>query len=532
MIEKLIIKNFKIFKEFDIEFNENLNIIVGNNEAGKSTILEAINLGLTSRIGGRHVTSELSPFLFHKETVSEYVEDIQKGNNPVLPEIFVEIYLKQSGDDFANLIGTHNSLSENTAGVRLEVSFDEEFSKEYAEFIKDPSKVTTIPAEYYAIKWNSFAGNGITTRSIGIGTSFIDATTIRLQNGADFYLQNIINSELEPKDKVALSIVYRGLKESFNNDPLIQVINQKLVEQKGVVTDKDLSVSVDISQQSRWETNLIPYLDALPFQLIGKGEQNALKILMALDKQLGDSHVVLIEEPENHLSFASMNRLIGKIKEKCDGKQVIISTHSAYVVNKLGLENLILLNKSDKTRLDNLPVDTQNYFKKLSGYDTLRVVLSKKSILVEGPSDELIVQRAYVDKHGHVPIEDEIDIINVRGLSFKRFLDISVELKNSVVVITDNDGDFDKKVKDKYSSYTAHSHISVHSSTDNSLNSLEPNIVAVNELDLLNKVLGTHYTDKDKLLSYMEENKADCALKIFDSEEKIVMPDYIENAIS
>lgn len=42
-IKKIHIENFKKFKgPFDLELNEDLNIIVGNNEAGKSTIIEAI----------------------------------------------------------------------------------------------------------------------------------------------------------------------------------------------------------------------------------------------------------------------------------------------------------------------------------------------------------------------------------------------------------------------------------------------------------------------------------------------------------
>ena len=71
-------------------------------------------------------------------------------------------------------------------------------------------------------------------------------------------------------------------------------------------------------------------------------------------------------------------------------------------------------------RLTDLPVDTLDYFKKLSGYDTLRVVLAQRLILVEGPSDELIVQRAFKDRHGVLPLEAGVDVINVRGLSFKR----------------------------------------------------------------------------------------------------------------
>jgi len=35
-VEKLRIQNYKCFRRFEIDFNEHLNIIVGNNEEGKS----------------------------------------------------------------------------------------------------------------------------------------------------------------------------------------------------------------------------------------------------------------------------------------------------------------------------------------------------------------------------------------------------------------------------------------------------------------------------------------------------------------
>ena len=47
-IEKVIIQNFKKFKNtFEVKFNENINLLVGDNESGKSTILEAIHVALT-----------------------------------------------------------------------------------------------------------------------------------------------------------------------------------------------------------------------------------------------------------------------------------------------------------------------------------------------------------------------------------------------------------------------------------------------------------------------------------------------------
>lgn len=53
-IRKVLISNFKCFEgDFSLLFNRNLNIIVGVNETGKSTILEAINLALSGWIYGR-----------------------------------------------------------------------------------------------------------------------------------------------------------------------------------------------------------------------------------------------------------------------------------------------------------------------------------------------------------------------------------------------------------------------------------------------------------------------------------------------
>ena len=45
-VKTLYIDGLKRFEHFEIEFNERLSILVGENEAGKSTILEAIRIVL------------------------------------------------------------------------------------------------------------------------------------------------------------------------------------------------------------------------------------------------------------------------------------------------------------------------------------------------------------------------------------------------------------------------------------------------------------------------------------------------------
>lgn len=48
-IKKIVIKGFRKFKNFSLDFNDKNNIIIGDNESGKSTLLEAIDLVLNKR---------------------------------------------------------------------------------------------------------------------------------------------------------------------------------------------------------------------------------------------------------------------------------------------------------------------------------------------------------------------------------------------------------------------------------------------------------------------------------------------------
>ena len=209
------------------------------------------------------------------------------------------------------------------------------------------------------------------------------------------------------------------------------------------------------------------------------------------------------------------------------------------------MDNLILLNQQKTIRFSDLRSKT--FFEKVSGYDTLRMILCKKAILVEGDSDELVVQRAYMDVHnGKLPIEDEIEVMSV-GTSFLRFLEIAERLNISVKVVTDNDGDIPALEK-KYNRYIGKNKIeNIEICYDDNqyegtlklgkdekafnYNTLEPLLVKENGLDVLNKIFGTVYESEDDLHKYMKTNKTDCALKIFLAEENIKYPKYIERAI-
>ena len=182
-------------------------------------------------------------------------------------------------------------------------------------------------------------------------------------------------------------------------------------------------------------------------------------------------------------------------------------------------------------RLSGLTAGTQDYFQELAGYDTLRLILANRAILVEGPSDELVVQRAYKDAHDVLPIHHGVDVISV-GLSFRRFLEMAVPLRRRTAVVTDNDGADPAEVAARYADFSTHDFISVHVGGAAGGRTLEPQLVAANGREAMNKLLGTAYATDETLIKYMTDNKTTCALAIFESETTITMPEYIRDAVA
>lgn len=193
----------------------------------------------------------------------------------------------------------------------------------------------------------------------------------------------------------------------------------------------------------------------------------------------------------------------------------------------------------------NLSSETYSFFKKISGYDTLRFILCKRAILCEGDSDELVIQKAYMQLNdGRLPIEDGIEVIAV-GISFLRFLEIADCLKIKVAVVTDTDGDLEA-IDEKYENYIGENkknYINICidrqidfgdlkiGDKDYNYNTLEPKLLKTNGLKKLNSILGTKYDSDADLQKYMKHHKTECGLKIFETRETVTMPKYILEAV-
>ena len=541
-IKKIIIKNFKCFKDFSFELNKHMNILVGDNNEGKSTILEAIHLCLTGIFRGKYLRNNLTQDIFNNEIVNNYIEDVEINKNVTLPEMLIELYFEDA-DPILN--GMENSQNKNEACISLCVKFDTRYQEEY-QILKEKEEIVTLPIEYYKIDWKNSADKDITTRTIPIKSILIDTSDANIRNGSDNCIARIVKDKLEEKEIIDISQAYRKIRDIFIKDSTIKSINTRLSEESHFL-DNTIEIDVEMLNRNDWEKAIITKINEVPFDYIGKGEQASLKIELSLtNKRAENSGILLIEEPENHLTYAKLNKLINDISKLGKEKQIFITTHSSFVANKLGIENLELLNNKLLTKFENLTEDTRKFFIKKPGYDTLRFLLCKKAILVEGDADELIIQKAYFDKHKKLPIEDEIEVISV-GTTFLRFLELADLLKKETVVVTDNDGDIEALEK-KYKNYIKlnkkeyveicydkETHVNQGMLKKNNGNfnydTLEPCMVRANNLKTLNKILKQDFQTEDELIKYMVNNKTECALEIFESNENINYPIYIEEAI-
>lgn len=528
-IERVIVENYRILRSVDITLNPDLNIFVGDNESGKSTLLEAINLALKCHLNRRPAAYELHPFLFNIEAVAEFIQSYKDGNPKTPPEILIEIYLIDEGE-YAELKGTNNSKSLDKPGISLRICFDEDLKAEYEAYFSDLEKVHTLPIEFYQIEWRDFSGQIMNPRKLPVQSALIDPSAISNTYAANKFVLEAIRDFLTKEQNVSLSLSYRGMREKFLSQDGVIEINDALAEKKDIISDKMLSVAMDTTTRASWETGVIPHLDEIPLTLVGKGEQSSIKIKLAVESQ-EQCQVLLMEEPENHLTYANLNRLVNHLATKAEGRQLILTTHSSFVLNKLGVDHMQMFSGNKAITLNELPETTKNYFMKLAGYDTLRLILAGRAILVEGPSDELVVQKAYFQDDGNLPIEDGIEVISVNSLAFKRFLDISKLLEIRTSVVTDNDGAIER-LTNKYVDYAGCDFIDVCFDDDEDYPTLEPQILRVNDREKLNGILSKEFESDDELLEYMSNNKTDVALAILLSEDVIEIPEYIKKAIA
>ena len=258
----------------------------------------------------------------------------------------------------------------------------------------------------------------------------------------------------------------------------------------------------------------------------GTGRQVFVKTDFALERSGDNIDVILIEEPENHLSFVNLRKLIQRVTDTKSG-QLFITTHNSMISTRLELQNLLIMHKestNEPVMLKNISEETAKYFMKAPPASIVEFVLSTKTLLVEGPSEYMLLDKFYRSHIGNSPEKDGVHIIDVRGLSFKRYLEIAKMTGAKVAVLTDNDSDADTNCKQKYIEFSSDSNIEIFYEPNNSKRTFEVVIYSDNT-SLCNSLFGN---DAQK---FMLHNKTEAAYTLLSQSSVITIPDYMKRAI-
>jgi putative ATP-dependent endonuclease of OLD family len=512
-ITRIKLQNFKKFKTFDVTFHESRNIIIGDNESGKSTILTAIDLVLN---GSRNKLENIGlSNLFNKDCITEFFAGDKTIAN--LPKLFAEISMNELSNFETH--GANHTGGGACDGLKLECEPNLNLSSEIREILAQTGN--NFPFEYYDISFKTFADVSYTSYRKFVKSVMLDSSQINNDYATKEYIKTMFYSFSEGAEPTKLENDYRAIKNDFA-DQKLNILNSRIT---------DYAFQIRSGPKANLQTDLAISEGGINIENRGKGRQCFIKTEFALSRQDSDLDIILLEEPENHLSHQYMKKLINRIDDTNE-KQIFIATHNDLISSRLDLRKSILLNSNSNTalKLNDLTEETAKFFMKAPDNNILQFILSKRVLLVEGNAEFILMEALYKKEKGQLLKDSNIHVISVGGLSFKRYLELANKLNIQCAVVTDNDGDYQKNCVEKYQDYVGVK-VRIFAEENNTKKTFEPIFYESNEA-ICDELFGPRLNTRT-VLEYMLANKAECAFQLLDKKfEDIDTPDYIKRAIS
>ena len=515
-ITKVKLENFKRFRALTIPLYSDLNVIVGENESGKSTILSAINYVLC---GSRNRIESIGfDKLINDQAVQDFLSSDKRYEN--LPKLTVELYLNEQNN--SDLNGKNNTDDVECDGLKMECVPNDDLGLEIKEILEHTENV--FPFEYYEVKFNTFHGDGFTGYKKYLRHILVDTTLVSNEYAAKEYVTSMYENYIEGSEKNKHQHEYRKAKENLK-DNILKDLNDRV---------EDYSFALKHDSKANLMTDLTLRQEGIGIDSKGKGTQCFIKTEFVLKK--GDQNkpanidVALIEEPENHLSHVNMKKLIKKILGS-DDKQLIVATHSNLMSARLDFRKTILLHTDSETPafMEDLTDDTAKFFMKAPDHSVLDFVLSKKAILVEGDAEFILMETFFKDVAGEGLEKSDVHVISVDGTSFKRYLEISKLLNIKTAVIRDNDRDYQSNCVENYTDYVSE-RIHIFSDEDNERHTFEVCLYQDNKT-----FCDGLFSEGRRTLppeEYMIKNKTEAAFRILlEIDDNFIVPEYIKDAI-
>lgn len=461
-ISKLKIQNYRCFGERTIEFRPGVNVIVGENNAGKTALLSA--LGQVFNADGRKRPG-LYDF-FHG------ISDHSKA-----PSITIEATLTSSDKDTTSdkaLVATW--LTKIHAPWEARLTYRCFLPEKDAEQFKkdlglDQSKKHFLRTLERALpKYVTRLYGGNSDDQIQVDGESLSKFQYQFVDALRDVKSTMFSGQNSLLKRMLLLILDAGADEETKKDRDLELdtlagdmqthVKQRLdltslfglIEQTGAGDSGSLDLEGQIYREDLLNA-LRLYVEKvglrLPVVHDGLGYNNLVYISLLLSKMdlestdaQGENAIVfpllVVEEPEAHLHPALQYRLLKylrkRVREAQKSRQIFITTHSTQITSAASLDSIICL-KSPKTPTESPEVAypgrvfaddkagkaSKKYVDRYLDATKSNLLFARSVILVEGLA-ELLILPLLAESAGRPLEESHVALVSVGGSNFKHFL--------------------------------------------------------------------------------------------------------------
>lgn len=325
-INKFEIENFKSLKNVTIHFNQDLNILTGVNNSGKTTVLEALSLwqecfskliteakrGEKGYKRGDYVLGPSSnryfPFNEINSVRSPNFEDIFHDRNKKVKILLAVTFIDEDNDELCVPFKISSSGNNYVIELHGYSGYDHQKLNSYFAFLPEPvSLIYSTPVA-----------------QINLDEDFVTDPIIKEQllvRKSDTVLRNRLYRIIGGIDSV--------LNEAFQNDLNYVLYNSEKKIDFRIDTNiqKDAKAIICFSVGSKDVYKDLSLLGSGTLQIIGI----LLNIHLAnVDKK--DLNIVLLDEPDSHIHRDIQKRLLDVFNKYHKGIQTFITTHNESLI--------------------------------------------------------------------------------------------------------------------------------------------------------------------------------------------------------
>lgn len=527
-IKNLHLMGFKNYRKYTrFAFNDKMNILIGDNGVGKSTVLQAIETVLRIKNSGAYSDeTKFANYINIQDKLDFEQNENLWSNFEKLPRIVivVELNIDASLPKYMKFNGNyHPRITDDwklgDTGIVFEYKFDEDYSSEYLEYVNSvrelPDNNYTIPFDFYKAEWKTFGMEYFKVNQDPLKSIIIDNSNWAGDPFNAFARQLFKTYDIKNQKSMRTSFRTKVI-DLFENDENSSKAKYKLRINPNITK---LESILDVSDS-----------DQISIRHLGSGTENRIKTKLALENESSD--LVLIEEPENHLSSANTRSQITDIQNSQENAQLILTTHNSQIVTKLGIKNIIWLKELDAItplKFNNLSSKTQNFFNRKDDMNFLSLINFEYTILVEGAA-EYILMETFVKKileHDYDSLSSKIEVISYEGRYYQPFAELAETTGGKTLILTDNDGDANR-IEEISKFNLKHDNTHIYSGKD-IVNGwtfeaciYKENVEYIDAEKLFTKrpKKNKEYPDRPARLNYMLNNKTDVALEMISKFEE------------